>query len=196
MQRSTSENETVPGLADDLTGHTLGGRFELLSRRFHSGARSQYSAKTPQGLGVVVTVFPPEVGRSTDDGRAFAAQVRAIKELNHAGIPNLIEAGSTDDGRRFIVHAAVEGRSLRDVIKGEAPLGPERVSQILMRAARVLAVARSGGIMHGNLKPENLLLVVTPADLEGVVIQDLGVARLVHQRPGAINDAGFKDTWA
>ena len=115
----------------------------------------------------------------------FAAHVRLLKDLNHPGIPALFEAGITQDGRRYLVHAAVEGRSLRDIIKGEAPLGPERASQILMKISRVLATARAGGVSHGNLKPENVLVVVTPTDLEGVVVLDLGVAWLLQLRAQA-----------
>ncbi len=188
MQRSTplAEEAENQGLAEDLTGQTLDGTWDVLARRFHSSARSQYSGRNLQNGGLVtITVFPGDVGRSDADGRNFAAHIRELKELNHPGIPQLLEAGVTEDGRRYVVHRQVDGRTLRDVIKADAPLGPDRAAQILMKAARVMAVARAGGMMHGNLKPENLLLVVTPNDLESVVIQDLGVGRLMRFRPGA-----------
>ncbi len=188
MQRSTplAEEAENQGLAEDLTGQTLDGTWDVLGRKFHSSARSQYAGRNLQNGGLVtITVFPGDVGRSDADGRNFAAHIRELKELNHPGIPQLLEAGITEDGRRYVVHRQVDGRTLRDVIKADAPLGPDRAAQILMKAARVMAVARAGGMMHGNLKPENLLLVVTPNDLESVVIQDVGVGKLMRFRPGA-----------
>ncbi|MBI5497285.1 MAG: serine/threonine protein kinase [Deltaproteobacteria bacterium] len=182
MERNPAE----PARDDDLTGEALAGHYLVTERTYSSGGRTQYRGCTTDGKrNVDITVFPPEVGRAEADARAFAAQVRTLKELSHPGIPDLLEGGVTDDGRRFLVHTRVEGRSLRDLLKAEAPLGPDRAAALLMKIARVLSAARSGGVMHGNLKPEAIRLVVSDRDLEAVAIPDMGVAKLGRLRPGA-----------
>src|SRR4029453_3660192 len=79
----------------------------------------------------------------------------------------------TEDGTHFIVMEYVDGRTLRDVIRAEGPLYPERAAEICADVCSALAAAHARGLIHRDIKPGNVML--TP---EGKVkVMDFGIAR-------------------
>ncbi|MEX2393851.1 MAG: protein kinase, partial [Actinomycetota bacterium] len=92
--------------------------------------------------------------------------------LNHPHIVGVYDTGS-DDGTHFIVMEYIEGKTLRDIIREEGPLLPERAAELTGDACSGLGFAHSHGIVHRDVKPANIML--TPNG--EVKVTDFGIAR-------------------
>jgi len=110
----------------------------------------------------------------TDDPHArarFNREGRAIAKLSHPHLVTLIDRGSTED-EEYLVFEYVEGRSLKDLIKQSGPLRPLDAVRVAGQVAEGLAQAHELGIVHRDVKPQNILL-----DAEGrAKLTDFGIA--------------------
>jgi molecular chaperone DnaK len=121
---------------------------------------------------VVVKILPQHAVESVYAHRRFQREVEAAAQLHH---PNIVTAYDADeeDGIHFLVMEFVDGQPLGDVVQREGPFTLEKSVLCLLQAARGLEYAHSKGIVHRDIKPNNLLL-----DRTGVVkVLDMGLAR-------------------
>jgi eukaryotic-like serine/threonine-protein kinase len=151
----------------------LNGRYEIESVLGQGGMAKVFRG-TDNVLGrtVAIKVLSPQF---TDDAQfvaRFRREAQAAAALNHPNIVGVFDTGSQGDVH-FIVMEYVEGRSLRDVIRSEGPLLPQRAAEIADSVARALETAHEAGMVHRDIKPGNIML--TP-DGE-VKVMDFGIAR-------------------
>jgi serine/threonine-protein kinase len=100
----------------------------------------------------------------------FAREAGALSKLQHPNVERVEDFDESEDGRPFMVMECVEGRSLEQVIQQEGPLPPLRVCSIAKQVAAGLGAAHSLGLFHGDVQPENIVLVGTPgAEIAKVV---------------------------
>jgi serine/threonine-protein kinase len=113
--------------------------------------------------------------KTADVTRRFRAEARAASAIGHPNIVEVLDADELPDGRPFIVMEHIKGRDLLAVLRAEPPLAWQRVCTIAARIAHALHAAHGIGIIHRDLKAENVMLVATPAG-EIVKVLDFGVA--------------------
>jgi eukaryotic-like serine/threonine-protein kinase len=102
----------------------------------------------------------------------FKREAQAAASLSHPNVVAVYDTGS-EDGTHFIVMEFVEGRTLKDVIRQEGPLYPDRVAEICADVCAALVAAHARGLIHRDIKPGNVML--TP---DGKVkVMDFGIAR-------------------
>ena len=123
-----------------------------------------------------------KVLRSQDAERAplvdrFLREARSASALNHPNIVTIHEIGQTGSGRYFIVQELVQGETLRGLL-GQ-PIALDRVAHLGKQLARALAAAHAAGIVHCDIKPENIM--VRPDGYLKVL--DFGLARAVVPDP-------------
>ncbi len=106
----------------------------------------------------------------------FLREARAASALNHPNIVTIHEVGETPDGELFIVQELVDGRSLRAVIEDRPALAA--TIEIGRQVARALGAAHAAGIVHRDVKPENIMV----RDDGYVKVLDFGLARIVDQQ--------------
>jgi beta-lactam-binding protein with PASTA domain/tRNA A-37 threonylcarbamoyl transferase component Bud32 len=151
----------------------LNGRYEIDSVLGQGGMAKVFRG-TDQVLGrtVAIKVLSPQF---TDDAQfvtRFRREAQAAASLNHPNIVGVFDTGSQGDVH-FIVMEYVEGRTLRDVIRADGPLLPERVAEIGDAVAKALQTAHEAGMVHRDIKPGNIMLT---SDGE-VKVMDFGIAR-------------------
>ena len=122
-----------------------------------------------------VTLNPRAVGRFTREARAASA-------LNHPNIITIHDI-ATVDGLHFIVMELVEGRTLQ--AKSALNLCMQSLKELGTQVARALAVAHAAGIIHRDIKPKNIMV----RDDGYVKVLDFGLARLMPERTGALDEA-------
>ena len=111
----------------------------------------------------------------TDDAEyveRFRREARAVAQLAHPNIVTVIDRGE-QDGRQFIVFEFVEGENLKQRVVREGPLPVEEAADLCTQVARALGYAHERGIVHRDVKPQNVIL----NDDGRAKVTDFGIAR-------------------
>jgi eukaryotic-like serine/threonine-protein kinase len=163
------------------------GRYEIVSPLGAGGMGEVYLATdTRLGRKVALKLLPARFTRDGGRLRRFEQEARAVAALSHPNVCTIHEVFETDDGRRCIVMEHVEGETLRPALSGRRP----DVKKALGLAAQVadgLAAAHRAGVIHRDIKPDNLMVTAGGQ----VKILDFGLAKLVEQQPAALFDSGL-----
>jgi serine/threonine-protein kinase len=111
-------------------------------------------------------------------------EARLASSIGHQNIVDVTDFGTTRDGRAFVVMEFLEGESLAELIMRDAPLPVERSLGIVKQVASALGAAHAKGIVHRDVKPENVYLV-RRGEQDFVKVVDFGVSKAVHSRDEA-----------
>jgi len=162
-------------VADPVIGHVFGDRYEILARLARGGMATVYRAFDRRLHRIVaVKIMHEGLGDDVDFAGKFDREARAAAKLSHPNVVSVFDQGN-EDGRPYIVMEFVEGRTLRSVISREAPLTPLRALEYLEPAVRALAAAHEAGLVHRDVKPENVLI----AERGVVKVTDFGLAKAI-----------------
>jgi serine/threonine-protein kinase len=151
----------------------LAGRYELDAVLGQGGMARVFRGKdSVLNRTVAIKVLSPQFAGDDQFVARFRREAQAAAALNHPNIVSVYDTGSQGDVH-FIVMEYVEGRTLRDVIRQEGPLLPERAAEIAEEVARGLSAAHQAGLVHRDVKPGNIMIT-----REGEVkVMDFGIAR-------------------
>lgn len=160
---------------DPLVGDVLDGRYEVLARLARGGMATVYRAWDRRLERIVaIKVMHEGLGDDADFAAKFDREARAAARLCDQSVVSIFDQGM-DHGRPYIVMEFVEGATLRSVISSEAPMSPLRALQMIEPVAAALAVAHDSGLVHRDVKPENVLI----SDHGAIKVADFGLARTI-----------------
>ncbi|HEY4014325.1 MAG TPA: serine/threonine-protein kinase [Polyangiaceae bacterium] len=161
-----------------LVGTLLGGRYQIERLLGEGGMGAVYLAEhTHMRKRVAVKVLHPEMGRLAEVVARFEREAMAAANMEHPNVAGATDFGKLDDGSFFLVLEYVGGTSLRDVIaKGRLDL--PRALHIVRQIASALSRAHALGIVHRDVKPENIMLVKRESDPDFVKMLDFGIAKV------------------
>ncbi|SDC58299.1 Stk1 family PASTA domain-containing Ser/Thr kinase [Nocardioides lianchengensis] len=161
--------------ADALTGRLLDGRYRVGPRVARGGMASVYEATDIRlDRTVAVKVMHPGLGDDDEFAARFVREARAAARLSHPNVVSVHDQGE-DDGVVFLAMELVPGHTLRDTIGKESPMSPLRALALLEPVLSALAAAHRAGLIHRDVKPENVLI----ADDGRVKVADFGLAKAV-----------------
>ncbi|WP_367650176.1 Stk1 family PASTA domain-containing Ser/Thr kinase [Nocardioides sp. zg-1230] len=183
MEPSEHARAAAPGAAGDpMVGRLLDGRYRILARVARGGMASVYEATdTRLDRTVAVKVMHPGLGDDQEFAQRFVREARAAARLNHPHVVGVYDQGDdTSDGTDtiFLVMEYVPGHTLRDVVRKEAPMAPARALALLEPVVSALAAAHRAGLVHRDVKPENVL-IADEAHGGTVKVADFGLAKAV-----------------
>ena len=134
------------------------------------------------GVPVAVKVFDAPEGQHRDDlSRKFVQETKMLSVLDHPHLIKVFDAGTTEDGRPWLAMELVEGStgsgaSLATRLSASQPVQPNDVLRIYSQLRSALAYCHSKGIVHGDVKAENVLM-----SADGTVkLADFGIARILR----------------
>ncbi|HET9013444.1 MAG TPA: protein kinase, partial [Gemmatimonadaceae bacterium] len=156
---------------------TVYGHYRLDARIGGGGMGEVFRAfDTRLNRHVAVKILREAGGGGAAVVQRFLREARAASALNHPNIVTIHEVGENSQGEQFIVQELIEGRTLRSALEGELPLAS--AIDVGRQVARALSAAHAAGIVHRDVKPENIML-----RSDGYVkVLDFGLARVVdHQ---------------
>ncbi len=158
-----------------FVGRVLNGRY-LIDQRIARGGMATVYRATDQRLDrtVAIKVMHRNMGDEADFLERFNREAKAAARLNHRGVVSVYDQGSDHDAT-YLVMEYIPGQTLRDVVRAEAPMSPDRSLGVLADVLVALAAAHAAGIIHRDIKPENVL--ITPDG--DVKVADFGLARAV-----------------
>jgi serine/threonine protein kinase len=154
------------------------GRYEIRSQIGAGGMGEVYRARDEKlNRDVAVKVLPPAFSEHPDRLHRFEQEAQATGTLNHPNILAVYDVG-THDGAPYVVSELLEGETLRERIN-EGRLPSRKAIDYAVQIARGLAAAHEKGIIHRDIKPDNIFLT----NDDRVKILDFGLAKLVQSSP-------------
>lgn len=164
----------------------------LLEQRFGAGGIGEVYLALDRQLHskpVVIKVLLEESGKDEWFKKKFRQEIEALARIDHPGVVGVLDAGDTPDAKPFLVMQYVKGHTLRSMIKYEG-MSFDQVAMIIRQAAHALSAAHDQGVLHCDLKPENIMLQDLGEEEYQVKIVDFGIAKIKNSQV----TAGSSDT--
>ena len=166
-----------PARAAELIGVTLSGRYLITRKVGQGGMGAVYEAThTLIGKRVAVKVLLEKYARREAIVQRLEQEARLASSCQNEHIIDITDFGTTEDGRTFVVMEYLEGESLSECLARETRLPEQRILRIVSQAASALAAAHAKGIVHRDVKPENLFLL-RRKDQDFVKVVDFGISK-------------------
>jgi serine/threonine-protein kinase len=158
-----------------VIGETIGERYEVEELVGHGGMSSVYKAKDSLlERHVALKILHDQYSSDDDFVERFKREARSVAQLQHPNIVTVIDRGE-EDGRQYIVFEYIDGENLKEHVVRKGRLDVREALEIALEVARGLAFAHEQGLVHRDVKPQNVLL-----NGDGrAKVTDFGIARSV-----------------
>ena len=163
-----------------MVGELIAGRYEVQELVGTGGMSSVYRAHDRLlERDVAIKVLHEQFTADGEYVERFRREARAVAQLSHPNIVTVIDRGEQDD-RQFIVFEYVDGENLKALIDREGPLPEREAIELALQVARALGFAHEEGLIHRDVKPQNVLL----NDGRQAKVTDFGIARSLDVHGG------------
>jgi serine/threonine protein kinase len=164
---------------DDLIGRVFDRKYQLTRLLGEGGMGAVYEGEhTIIHRKVAVKVLHSEFSTSQDVVNRFVREAQAASAIGHPNIVEIHDVGREEDGTVFIVMELISGESLKEIVKREGKLPPDRVVFIVLQVLSALSAAHEKGIVHRDMKPDNVVMTVSDKGSQEVKLLDFGIAKI------------------
>src|SRR4051795_6136676 len=171
-------------VADTLIGTTIDGRYRITGRVARGGMATVYTAVDERlERPVALKIIHPSQATNVHFVDRFTDEAKTIARLTHPNVVAVYDQGR-HQGLPYLVMEYVHGRTLRDLLTQRRRLNPAEALAILEQMLAAIAAAHRAGLVHRDVKPENVLVAEAPNHslLDSVVkVADFGLARAVEE---------------
>lgn len=155
------------------TGRVIAQQYEILQRVGDGGMASVFTARRlADGHIIALKILREQYAADGEFIERFEREARAVSALAHPHMVRVIDSGR-DGGVHFIAMEYIPGANLKELIRRHGPVPPADAAGIAAQVCEVLAYAHGAGVIHRDIKPQNILLT----DDGGVKVTDFGIAR-------------------
>ncbi len=172
------------------------GNYRVVRQIGQGGMGTVYEAvHTQMRRRAAIKVLHPAYSDNPDIVRRFFNEALAVSVVNHPGLVGVFESGQLEDGSAFLIMEYLEGESLRHRLLA-GPMAQREVLSIGRQVAAALTAAHEKGIIHRDLKADNVMLVPDPEvpEKQRVKILDFGIAKVaaehqvnaIHTKDGVV----------
>jgi len=169
------DGEALTAWSDDpMIGQVLGDRYQVVEPLGQGGMGSVYLAeRLPDELEVAIKIIRPEHAGNPTVHERFIREVRHTTSISSPYVVRIFDTGMSPDGRAFLVMERLEGETLTERLRRPPPLRGLEALHIARDVGRALAAAHSTGVIHRDLKPDNIFICS-----DGTVkVVDFGIAK-------------------
>lgn len=178
MTLCSADAAVLKRLEDPLIGQTLAGKYRIEQLIKTGGMGSVYRGKhVLMDKTVAIKVLRPSLAGDDAVVARFSREAKAASKISHPHAVNVTDFGEAENGVVFLVMEYLDGRTLKEIIAAEGPLPLDRAVEIVRQVAGALDVAHSQGVIHRDLKSENIMLVHHNGD-EWAKVLDFGIAKI------------------
>jgi serine/threonine protein kinase len=175
--------------ADYLIGTILAGKYRIDERLSEGGMGTVYrGTHVLMDKTVAVKVLRPMLAADEKIVARFSREARAASKISHPNALSVTDFGEAEGGTVFLVMEYLSGRTLKDVIQSEGPMPLGRVIDIMRQVGDALKAAHDQGVVHRDLKSDNIMLIPTSRG-EHPMVLDFGIAKIIE--PDAEIDIGL-----
>jgi len=178
---------------DTLVGTTLSESYVIERILGEGGMGRVYLASHTRipGKRFAIKALHEEFARHDEALARFKREAEAGALVNHPQVVAVQDMGTAPDGRPFIVTEFLDGEELHDRIERSGALTPTEAVPIFLQVCSALAAAHAQGVIHRDVKPENIFLVGGGPDLVNAKLLDFGISRLADSGRQALTAAGI-----
>ena len=168
-----------------MIGRVLDNRYKLEEFIGKGGMAMVYRALDQRtGHSVAVKILRPEFNGDAEFLHRFEREAAAASKMNHHNIVNLLDMGQEGECH-YLVMEYVKGKTLKEIIAEKGPLPPQIAAQIAIRILSALQHAHANGIIHRDIKPQNIMIL-----RDGTAkVTDFGIARVSDSKDMTTNQA-------
>src|ERR1041385_2765556 len=171
---------------DSLIGTTLAGKYRIEERLNEGGMGTVYRAThVLMEKTVAIKVLRPSLAADEKIVARFSREARAASRISHPNAISVTDFGEDESGHVFLVMEYLSGKTLKQVIRDEGPMPLPRVGDITRQIGDALNAAHQQGVVHRDLKSDNIMLIDTMAGDHAKVL-DFGIAK-INEPDGAVD---------
>ena len=154
-------------------GTVMGNRYEVVSLLGEGGMGAVYKVRDRElDRLVALKIIRRELAQNSDVLHRFKQELILARKVTHRNVIRIFDLGEAD-GMKFITMDFIEGRDLKSIIREKGKFAPKEAKQIIVQVCNALEVAHAEGVIHRDLKPQNIMV-----DEQGKVsVMDFGIAR-------------------
>ncbi len=170
MTALLSPGEVIPGTRYRVIARVGEGAMGAIYAAEHIDLEKKVALKT----------LLPEIARVPEAVERFRQEARAASKIGSPYICDVTDFGNLPDGQVFFVMEYLEGQSLAQVLDKEGPITAARAIGILRQTCKALGAAHDKGIIHLDVKPDNVMLIADRHHADAVKVVDFGIAGLLE----------------
>ncbi|MCP3144935.1 serine/threonine-protein kinase [Pyxidicoccus xibeiensis] len=182
----------APGGEEPLYGEELGagalvGRWVVERVHYRGPVSTLYRARdSHSGAAAALKVLHSQSAATVTALRRFRREAATLQRLSHPNVVGVLGFGELPDGRPFIAMEWLEGRDLAAELAARGPLSPDEALEVVEQVGAALRAAHGAGVVHRDLKAQNVVRVSGRGEALHVKLVDFGVAKgLTPDAPGA-----------
>jgi serine/threonine-protein kinase len=178
MTLCSADAAALRRLEDPLIGQTLAGKYRIDKLIKTGGMGSVYCGKhVLMDKTVAVKVLRPSLAVDDAVVARFSREAKAASRISHPHAVSVTDFGEAENGVVFLVMEYLDGRTLKEVIASEGRFTLERTAEIVRQVAGALDAAHSQGVVHRDLKSDNIMLSQTNGG-DWAKVLDFGIAKI------------------
>jgi len=163
---------------DSLIGTTLAGKYRIDARLNAGGMGTVYrGTHVLMDKTVAIKVLRPSLAADEKIVARFSREARAASRISHPNALSVTDFGEDESGHVFLVMEFLSGKTLKQVIRDEGPMPLARVVDITRQVGDALNAAHTQGVVHRDLKSDNIMLLDTTSGDHAKVL-DFGIAKI------------------
>lgn len=172
--------EALAASRGSLVGRVIGGKYGVLGVIGEGGMGIVYEAEhLTIGSTVAIKVLHTRYAGRRDAAERFYYEARVVGSVGHPGICEVFDVGKLEDGSPYLVMERLRGETLAARLRREGKLGWPVVRAVLSEVLSVLVVAHQKGVVHRDLKPDNIFLTTRVGQPPLVKLLDFGISKVV-----------------
>jgi len=179
-----SVGESPPEISDPLIAQLVADRYRVVRKLGEGGMGSVYLAEhVVIEKKFALKVLAPELSRRSDLVARFLQEARSASRIGHENVIDIMDFGQSPDGLVYIAMEFLDGKDLGEIVRGKGAMLWSEARDIVLQICRALRAAHDKGIVHRDMKPENIFLIQREGQPHFVKILDFGIAKVMGLDP-------------
>jgi serine/threonine-protein kinase len=164
---------------DSLEGQLLAGKYRVRKLLGEGGMGEVFLAEHEAiGKQVAIKVLRSEHSQKTDVVERFRLEARSASRIQHPNVVQVFDFGQLEDGRFYLALEFLDGLDLAELLHKTRMIEPLRALYIALQLCAGLSAAHASGIIHRDMKPENVFLQPNRLGFDDVKVVDFGIAKM------------------
>lgn len=176
----------------NLIGKTVGGRYKVVRQLGEGGMGQVYLAEhVRMKRKSAIKIMRPALVHEPEALQRFTREAENASKISHPNVASIFDFGETDEGLVYLAMEFIEGESLSALLKREIAMHPVVAADIVAQAADALYAAHELGILHRDIKPDNIMVSKRTDGTFVVKLVDFGIARTMDRGTQQVTRTGF-----